>query len=132
MRRVLMKTLPPEFQFPTEKTAINSDSLLLTLEDISPVWASRFRELPLSLFSLKNIVWSFQILSAELCVVGEAYGHSASYVDECEKCIEIGHEFVASFIAHSYNRLEETKKVFVEHWNEQHSEITAKLRGPSK
>lgn len=131
MRGVLMKTLPSEYQSPTQKATINSSGLL-TLEDISPRWASRFKELPLPLFSLKNIGWSFQILSAELCVVGEAYGYSGSYVNKCEKCTELGHEFVTSFITHSYNSLEKTKKTFVEHWNEQHSDITRKRRRASK
>lgn len=128
MRRVLTQTLPPGYQSPAQKTGLSSDNLL-TLEDIAPIWASRFRELPLPLYSLKNLVWSFQILSAELCVVGEAHGHSASYVNECERCVEIGHEFVVSFITHSYSSLEEIKRSFVEHWNEQHYETTVKLRG---
>lgn len=125
---VLTKTLSSEYRSPTREIMTIDSSEHLTLEDISPRWASRFKELPLPLLSLKGIGWSFQILSAELCVVGEAYGYSGSYINNCEKCAEFGYEFVTSFITHSYGSLEKNEKSFVEHWNEQHSGITRKRR----
>jgi hypothetical protein len=100
----------------------------LTLKDISPKWYRRFEELPLPIFSAKGISWSFQMLFAETCVVGEAYGYSGSYINECSACHAIGYEFVTSFLSRSYDNLKENEEVFVKHWNQEHTRITERRK----
>jgi hypothetical protein len=105
-----------------------SSSTYLTLKDISPRWSRRLGELPLPIFSARSISWGFQMLFAETCVVGEAYGYSGSYICECTKCQAIGYEFVTSFLSRSYGNLKENEEAFVRHWNQEHVHITQRRR----
>jgi hypothetical protein len=100
----------------------------LTLEDISPKWSHRFEQLPLPVLSARGISWGFQMLFAETCVVGEAYGYSGSYINECARCHAIGYEFVTSFLSRSYGSLKENEEVFVGHWNQEHAHITERRK----
>jgi hypothetical protein len=68
------------------------------------------------------------MLFAETCIVGEAYGYSAPYIESCSACREIGYEFVASFARHSQGRFQRNLDVFVEHWNEKHALVTMRKR----
>lgn len=104
----------------------------LMFRDISPKWAQRFDQLPLSPLSLKGVSWGLQILFAETCVVGEAYGYSSSYISECAKCSLLGYEFVTSFMTRSYNQLKENQELFVKHWNQEHAHLTRRRRNPER
>lgn len=95
----------------------------LTLKEIAPKWARRFEELPLPATSVKRISWGIQILFARTCVAGEAYG-SDNYIEQCEKCRELGYGFVTSFIGGSLDKLKKNEQLFVLHWNQEHSQIT--------
>jgi hypothetical protein len=93
---------------------------LLGLEDISPKWAGRLKgELP-SIMSLTWFKWYFELKRTSRCVVGEAYGYSSSYIQNCTECDEIGWKFMYYFTVRSNKKLEENKSRFVKHWNEQH------------
>ena len=100
----------------------------LTFRDISPTWSRRFDQLPLPPLSLKSVSWGLQILFAETCVVGEAYGYSSSYISECTKCSLLGYEFVTSFLTRSYGQWKENQELFVRHWNQEHAHLTIKRR----
>ena len=50
----------------------------LTLEDISPIWASRLKKENLPTFMSRTwLRWRFELQKASKCVVGEAYGYSS-------------------------------------------------------
>ena len=97
----------------------------LTLNDIAPRWAKRLEQkklpFPLSLTWLK---WYFELDSPSKCIVGEAYGYSASYEKRCKECDMLGWEFGHSFLIHSRSGLQRDVKIFVEHWNEKHNIYT--------
>jgi hypothetical protein len=92
-----------------------------TLNDIAPRWAKRLEQkklpFPLSLTWLK---WYFELDSPSKCIVGEAYGYSASYEKRCKECDMLGWQFGHSFLIHSRSGLQRDVKIFVEHWNEKH------------
>ena len=95
----------------------------LSLNDIAPRWAKRIEQqkklpFPLSLTWLK---WYFELDSPSKCVVGEAYGYSASYEQKCKVCDKLGWQFGHSFLMHSKLGLQRDVKIFVEHWNEKHN-----------
>ena len=69
-----------------------------------------------------------QMLFAETCIVGEAYGYSAPYIESCATCREIGYEFVASYAHHSQGRFQRNLDMFVEHWNASHALVTVSKR----
>ena len=100
----------------------------LTIKEIAPRWAGRIKDMPLPLFSLKGTEWSFQMIFAETCIVGEAYGHSAPYIENCSICRDMGYEFVTSFITRSHGRFQRNLTAFVEHWNERHAYITLRKK----
>jgi hypothetical protein len=103
-------------------TANVESQQLLPLEIISPVWAERLeRSKELSPLSLKRLMWYFELKNASRCVVGEAHGFSSSYMSYCTPCSKIGWKFMFYFMIRSYSRLECTKKEFVKHWLETHS-----------
>ena len=91
----------------------------LSLNDISPMWSERLRQLPFP-FSFQWLRWYFEIKCASKCVVGEAYGFSSSYIHLCKECDRLGWKFMFSFMMHSYIKLEKNKQLFVRHWNEKH------------
>ena len=50
----------------------------LTLEDISPTWASRLKKGNLPVFmSSRWLQWRSELRKTSKCVVGEAYGYSS-------------------------------------------------------
>lgn len=102
---------------------LQASSTSLTLKEIAPKWADRFKELPLPATSVKRITWGIQILFARTCVVGEAYG-SDDYIEHCKKCRELGYGFVTSFICGSVDKLKKNEQFFVNHWNQEHSQVT--------
>ena len=52
----------------------------LTLEDISPKWASRLKKENIPTFmSTTWLLWRFELQKTSKCVVGEAYGYSSHY-----------------------------------------------------
>lgn len=95
----------------------------LTLSDISPKWAKRLEQLPISPLSFRWLRWYFEIICASKCLVGEAYGFSSAYAYKCKECGKIGDKFTLYFILLSHTKLEENKQRFVKHWNEKHIEI---------
>ena len=68
------------------------------------------------------------MIFAETCIIGEAYGHSASYIENCSVCRDMGYEFVTSFMTHSHGRFQRNLDAFVEHWNERHAYITLRKK----
>jgi hypothetical protein len=93
-----------------------------TLNDIAPRWSKRLEQkkmpFPLSLTWLK---WYFELDSPSKCIVGEAYGYSASYEKRCKECDTLGWQFGHSFLMRSRSGLQRDVKVFVEHWNKKHN-----------
>ena len=93
-----------------------------TLNDIAPRWSKRLEQkkmpFPLSLTWLK---WYFELDSPSKCIVGEAYGYSASYEKRCKECDILGWQFGHSFLMRSRSGLQRDVKVFVEHWNKKHN-----------
>ena len=105
-----------------------SKDMVLTIKDIAPRWAGRIDHMPLSRFSFKGTGWGVQMLFAETCIVGEAYGYSAPYIESCSTCREIGYEFVASYARRSQGRFQRNLDTFVEHWNASHALVTMRKR----
>jgi hypothetical protein len=98
----------------------------LTLEDISPIWASRLKKENLPAFMSLNW-WKlhYELQKASKCVVGEAYGYSSQYTqytDECGRCNRIGYKFLYYFMLNWRGKLESNKQDFVKHWNEKHNQ----------
>jgi hypothetical protein len=94
----------------------------LTLEDISPKWAARINKNKLPTFmSLTWLKWYSELKCGSKCVVGEAYGYSSSYLDDCNTCDDICRKFMYCFGTCSNKKLEQNKLRFVKHWNEKHN-----------
>jgi hypothetical protein len=95
----------------------------LVLEDISPIWASRLKKENLPTFMSLNW-WKlhYELQKASKCVVGEAYGYSSQYTDECGRCNRIGCKFLYYFTLNLQERFESSKQDFVKHWNEKHNQ----------
>ena len=68
------------------------------------------------------------MILAETCIVGEAYGHTAPYIENCSTCRGMGYEFVTSFVTHSHRRFQKNLDAFVGHWNESHAYITLRKK----
>ncbi len=100
----------------------------LTLTDIAPKWANRFKQLPVPKLSLKGVQWALELTAADRCLVGEAHGFSASYLKTCEVCEMIGSNFQTNFIIRSFENLKKNTEKFVEHWNENHANVTEGLK----
>src|SRR5687767_2887838 len=93
-----------EKQFhPKKKPQERLDSSLLmlkqlTLEDISPIWASRLKKENLPTFmSLTWFKWCSELRKTSKCVVGEAYGYASRYMYGCDDCDKIGYKFLYYF-----------------------------------
>lgn len=111
-------------QKPKPKERLHSSlSLLeqLTLEDISPIWASRLKKANLPIFMSSTwLQWCSELRKTSKCVVGEAYGYSSRYVYGCDDCNKIGCKFLYYFTLKWHGKLESNKQDFVRHWNEKH------------
>jgi hypothetical protein len=95
----------------------------LTLEDISPKWASRLKKENTPTFmSTTWLLWRFELQKTSKCVVGEAYGYSSHYTENCDECDRIGCKFLYYFTLNWRRKLELNKQEFVKHWNEEHSQ----------
>ena len=95
----------------------------LTLEDISPKWASRLKKENIPTFmSTAWLLWRFELQKTSKCVVGEAYGYSSHYTENCDECDRIGCKFLYYFTLNWRRKLELNKQEFVKHWNEEHSQ----------
>ncbi len=95
----------------------------LTLEDISPKWASRLKKENIPTFmSTTWLLWRFELQKTSKCVVGEAYGYSSHYTENCDECDRIGCKFLYYFTLNWRRKLELNKQEFVKHWNEEHSQ----------
>jgi hypothetical protein len=93
----------------------------LTLEDISPNWASRLETENFPTFiSLTWLRWCSELRRASECVVGEAHGHSSIYTYDCHECDKFGYKFLYYFMLNWKGKLEANKQKFVKHWNEKH------------
>jgi hypothetical protein len=93
----------------------------LTLEDISPKWAMRLKTKNIPTFmSLTWLQWRFELQRSSKCVVGEAYGYSSEYTENCDECDRIGCKFLYYFMFNRRRKLEQNKQEFVKHWNEAH------------
>src|ERR671931_2302881 len=96
----------------------------LSLSDISPTWAKRLQgKQPLLPFpiSLTRLRWLSEITDPRKCVVGEAYGFSASYTDSCSQCAIMANKFSLYFAMCCQKKLEKVEQMFVKHWNEKHT-----------
>jgi hypothetical protein len=103
---------------------LEDQELLLTLDAISPLWAKKLEESKLlSIFSLRRLQMYLELKHTSKCVVGEAYGYSSSYLDNCERCSKIAWKFMFYFMIHSYSKLEDLKKEFAKHWSEKHLHV---------
>jgi hypothetical protein len=115
-----------EKQFHQKKTQERLDSSLLlpkqlTLEDISPVWASRLKKENLPTFMSSTwFKWCSELRKNSKCVVGEAYGFSSRYVYGCDDCNKIGCKFLYYFTLNWRRKLESNKQDFGRHWNKEH------------
>jgi len=93
----------------------------LTLEDISPIWASRLKKENLPTFmSPRWLQWRSELQKTSKCVIGEAYGYSSQYAYDCDDCDKIGCKFLYYFTLNWRGKLESNKQDFVRHWNEKH------------
>ena len=94
----------------------------LVLEDISPIWALRLKKENFPTFmSWTWMKWRFELQNASKCVVGEAYGYSPQYTNDCNECNKIGCKFLFYFTLNWRGKLESNKQGFVRHWNEEHN-----------
>ena len=100
----------------------------LTLEHISPKWASRLSNENIPTFmSLTWLQWRFELQRSSKCVVGEAYGYSSGYTESCGDCDRIGCKFLYYFTLNWRRKLEQNKREFVKHWNEVHNHKNARF-----
>jgi hypothetical protein len=106
----------------TSLSPLSSPIPELTLEDISPKWAMRLKTKNIPTFmSLTWLQWRFELQRSSKCVVGEAYGYSSEYTENCDECDRIGCKFLYYFMFNLRGKLEQNKQEFVKHWNEAHS-----------
>jgi hypothetical protein len=119
-----------------EKHKVLSSPLLpehqqqVVLEDISPIWASRLKKENLPTFMSSNWwKWHSELQKVSKCVVGEAYGYSSQYTDNCCICSSIGCKFLYYFTLNLREELESNKQDFVKHWNKEHNKGNSLLLG---
>lgn len=94
-----------------------------TLEDISPKWSRRLKNENIPTYmSLTWLRWRYELQKASKCVVGEAYGYSSKYVEDCDECDRIGCRFLYYFSLNWRSKLERNKQEFVKHWNIVHGQ----------
>jgi hypothetical protein len=116
-----------EKQFHKKKPQERLDSSLLlteqlTLEDISPIWASCLKKENLPTFMSSTwFKWCSELRKTSKCIVGEAYGYSSRYVYGCDDCSKIGCTFLYYFTLNWHGKLESNKQDFIRHWNKEHA-----------
>ena len=103
----------------------------LTLEDIAPLWSKRLQKLPAGRWSPRWLLWHSDIVSRENCIVGEAFGRSASYWDSCKECRAFSKRFPFYFIGRAYGELDRDVQRFVQHWNDRHRDMAIERRSPA-
>ena len=107
----------------------------LTLEEICPTWSNKL-EADLDKDDLHTL-----IRKPEMCIVGEAWGHTSRYLGYrvvylipfigCFKCIQYGNKIGKTAKQHNElckSYLQPVIDDFVDHWNEKHQEITLKKK----
>ena len=110
-------------QKPQEQLHILPPPQELSLENISPKWALRLKRENIPTFMSPTwLQWRYELQKSSKCVVGEAYGYSSQYTENCDKCDRIGCKFLYYFTFNWRKRLELNKQEFVKHWNEEHSQ----------
>jgi hypothetical protein len=110
-------------QKPQEQLHILSPPQELSLENISPKWALRLKRENIPTFMSPTwLRWRYELQKSSKCVVGEAYGYSSQYTENCDKCDRIGCKFLYYFTFNWRKRLELNKQEFVKHWNEEHGQ----------
>ena len=110
-------------QKPQEQLHILSPPQELSLENISPKWALRLKRENIPTFMSPTwLQWRYELQKSSKCVVGEAYGYSSQYTENCDKCDRIGCKFLYYFTFNWRKRLELNKQEFVKHWNEEHGQ----------
>jgi hypothetical protein len=67
--------------------------------------------------------WRFELQQTSKCIIGEAYGYSSEYTENCDKCDRIGCKFLYYFTFNWRKRLELNKQEFVKHWNKEHNQF---------
>jgi hypothetical protein len=77
--------------------------------------------------SLTWLQWRYQLQKASTCVVGEAYGYSSEYTENCDECDRIGCKFLYYFMFNRRRKLEQNKQDFVKHWSKVHSKYERPL-----
>jgi hypothetical protein len=77
----------------------------------------------------KWLKWHSELQYASKCVVGEAYGYSSRYTDDCNECYTICIKFLYYFTLCMQENLESNKQNFVKHWNEEHNNGISLLLG---
>jgi hypothetical protein len=94
-----------------------------SLSSISPVWNKRLQLKQSLIFAISftRLKWLAEIINANKCVVGEAYGYSSSYTITCEECTRIANKFSLYFIIFWHKKLEVLQQTFVKHWIESHA-----------
>jgi hypothetical protein len=96
----------------------------LRFSEIAPNWANKIKALGQEGFpfplSFKWWRWYFELDSPSKCIVGEAYGYSSEYENECKRCDRLGWEFGHSFLIRSTEDFKDNIEEFVTHWNEKH------------
>lgn len=110
---------------PKKQTLVEEKSLEFV--DIAPTWKRRFSEFPVSL--PKRIKWFLDMHQPEICVVGEAYGFTGDYKQNCFDCKEFSLMFEDYYIKNNLDNLHKVKDDFVEHWNLFHKQVTYSLIG---
>jgi hypothetical protein len=70
----------------------------LSLEIILPKWALRLKRENIPTFMSPTwLRWRYELQKSSKCIVGEAYGYSSQYTENCDKCDRIGCEFLYYF-----------------------------------
>jgi hypothetical protein len=83
----------------------------LTLENISPKWALRLKSENIPTFM--SITWlrrRYELQKSSKCVVGEVYGYSSEYTENCDECDRIGCKFLYYFTLNWRRKLEQINK----------------------
>ena len=107
----------------------------LTFREICPTWSNKLK-VDLDKDDLHTL-----IRKPEMCIVGEAWGHTSRYLGYrvvylipfigCFKCIQYGNKIGKTAKQHNElckSYLQPVIDDFVDHWNEKHQEITLKKK----
>jgi hypothetical protein len=63
----------------------------LSLEIILPKWALRLKRENIPTFMSPTwLRWRYELQKSSKYIVGEAYGYSSQYTENCDKCDRIG------------------------------------------